>query len=380
MKRFIAALLSMLLLSAMVFPISAAAGTDEETPFLTVSKEYGKLSATITVTSAMPMNNGTVTLSYPEELTLTSAESGIGLPPEGVNSVNSELEGEVTVSWATLSAETKDKTVLKLQLTGPSGQYKILISATTLANGEDKLEGTETGVDAFPIDIILSNNTENPAPSTPVYPGHHSSSSPSKPNPEPEPEPQDSKITEFKDTDPTEWYSEAVEFVLDKGLMKGISADQFDPGGRMTRAMVVTVLYRAAGESDKPYSLDFSDVELDSWYTSAVAWARENGIVFGAGDGTFMPNSYITRQDMVTILYRYAVKNFDITEDSEDLASFSDADDVAPYAEEAVSWAAAAGVINGIPENGVLAIRPHLAATRAQFAMIILNLYEAAGK
>ncbi len=164
------------------------------------------------------------------------------------------------------------------------------------------------------------------------------------------------------------WAHEGIDFALEKGLFQGVSDTLFAPNRTMTRAMLVTVLWRNAG-SPKAGDCDFVDVEPGQWYTKAVAWANENGIVNGVGEGRFAPMSQITREQLATILYRYAGEP--TVEQTGVLETYPDVDSVSVYAVKALSWAVSKGLVNGIQSEGVSYLRPQGPATRAQTAAII---------
>lgn len=173
------------------------------------------------------------------------------------------------------------------------------------------------------------------------------------------------------DINATGWYRRAVDFVIGNGLMNGVSDSRFDPDGSMTRAMLVTVLWRYEGSPEEGKNT-FSDVPNDEWYTKAVAWAAENGIVGGVGDGKFDPNGNITREQMAAILYRYAGKKGFDTSKKGDLSAFPDQARVSAYATDAINWTVAEGIING---NGGR-LDPQGNATRAQVATILMRFIE----
>lgn len=177
----------------------------------------------------------------------------------------------------------------------------------------------------------------------------------------------------FTDVSDTDWYAGAVEFVVSKNLFQGMSATEFRPNVEMSRAMLVTVLYRMSGEKVSSGS-DFADVAADAWYAPAVAWAKENGIVQGITATTFVPNGAVTREQMAAILYRYAqyqgaVPNADQTV----LAGFADEASVSAYAVPAMAWAVQEGLLSGV---GQQKLAPGGVATRAQVATILQRYLE----
>ena len=172
----------------------------------------------------------------------------------------------------------------------------------------------------------------------------------------------------FGDVEADDWFYGDVKYVFENGLMNGVSADLFMPGLTTTRGMIVTVLYRLSGQPEVNGELIFDDVAAGSYYEKAIIWASENGIVNGYGEGKFGPDDAVTREQMAAILCRYAkLMGYD-TEASADLTAFADADSISSYAVDALSWANANGLINGIG-GGLL--DPAGKATRAQVAAIL---------
>lgn len=176
---------------------------------------------------------------------------------------------------------------------------------------------------------------------------------------------------EFTDVAKEDWFYEEVSYVFTEGIMTGISDTEFDPQGTLTRGMVVTMLHRAAGKPAAASKDAFTDVPADTWYTEAVAWAAENGIVNGMGDGLFAPEANITREQLAAILYRYAdQENMDINCGAEDLTGFVDDNRVSGYAIDAMKWAVYSQLMNG--DNNYL--NPQTNATRAQAAAAFARL------
>ena len=174
----------------------------------------------------------------------------------------------------------------------------------------------------------------------------------------------------FTDTVYDAWYAPHVDYVYDHSLMNGTGEHTFSPDSPVTRAMVATVLWRMEG-SPKASGSSFSDVLSGQWYADAVAWAQSKGIVTGYPDGSFRPQSNITREQLATILFRYTKAKGETPVSGADLSGFPDAGSVQSYALEGMRWAIAAGLINGVAANGSSYIRPGSNATRAQFATII---------
>ncbi|MPM08903.1 hypothetical protein SDC9_55219 [bioreactor metagenome] len=174
----------------------------------------------------------------------------------------------------------------------------------------------------------------------------------------------------FTDVAVNDWFYRSVDYVYTNGLMNGMSDTIFNPNGTTTRAMLVTVLWRLAGEPAAVGSSGFSDVAAGTWYSEAVAWAAENGIVSGIGGSLFAPNDSITREQLAVIFCNYArFKGVDVSA-SGDMTQFTDSAVISSWASGAVKWAVSAGLISG-KGNGIL--DPTGTATRAEIATILMR-------
>ncbi len=176
-------------------------------------------------------------------------------------------------------------------------------------------------------------------------------------------------IKRFRDIEHNAWYHNAIEYVVERQLMNGTDTTTFSPSTIFTRAMIVQVLYNREGKP--PVSgHSFTDVKADQWYSDAVAWSAANSIVAGFVDSTFRPDVFTTRQQIATILYRYAAyEGYDISARG-DLSAFADGDQVADWAKDAMQWAVASGLMRG---NDQRKLNPSGTATRAEVATILMN-------
>lgn len=175
---------------------------------------------------------------------------------------------------------------------------------------------------------------------------------------------------QYTDLDANAWYAESVHFALVNGLFVGYGDGTFRPEAALSRAMVATVLYRQAGSPAVTGTSTFPDLK-DDWYADAVAWAQEAKVVIGDDKGLFRPDDDVTREEMVTMLYRFAAsQNMDTTMTG-DLSNFTDASSVQSYATEPMTWAVGNGIILGMGNNE---LAPRESATRAQFAAITARL------
>ncbi len=213
-------------------------------------------------------------------------------------------------------------------------------------------------------------------PAPPVITGGGSSGR--KPQKEPEEKPDDekeevSKIV-FGDTE-NHWAKESIDYVVKLGIMNGMKETEFAPDEKLTRGMLVTMLYRLSGDKNSG-TCEFNDVSPDAWYKDAAVWASENGITDGYGDGKFAPDDYVTREQLAVFLKRYADSkrlNFDKTDTKE----FEDAGVISSWAEEAILWAQASGVLSGRENN---TFDPSNSATRAEIATVFMRFIENATK
>ena len=172
----------------------------------------------------------------------------------------------------------------------------------------------------------------------------------------------------FSDVDDGRWSAGSINYAVGAGYMKGVGDGRFDPEGSLTRAMAVTVLWRREGEPEPAEECGFSDVPVNEWYSTAVSWAKEAGIVKGLTGTAFGPDELITREQLCAVLYRLSSTAPVSVPERADLAGFADGEAVSDWAAEPVAWAVGAGLIKGT-DGGLLAPGGH--ATREQFAAIV---------
>ena len=306
--------------------------------------------------------NKLYTFTYTEKNSGGSGESG-GSGGGVVPSVFTITVSGAENGTVTASAEKAAKgSTVKLTVT-PSEGYETDAVSVKYANNDDvKVETGSDGSYSFtmPGSKVTVNATFKKVETTPVEP------QPSDPTPP-------SAASKFKDLDANAWYSDAVDYVVNNNLFNGTSDTSFEPNGTMTRAMFVTVLSRLEGiDASKYTGTDFTDVNTGQWYSSAIQWASKNNIVGGIGDGKFDPNGNVSREQMATIMYRYAnYKNISTSNvDATKFNAFSDSGSVSSWAVDAVKWAVDKGIINGMGDG---TIAPQGISTRAQVAQIVKN-------
>lgn len=177
----------------------------------------------------------------------------------------------------------------------------------------------------------------------------------------------------FSDIAAEAWYTDAVHYMKDHGIMNGTTDTTFAPNVALSRAMMAAVLYNMEGQPSASASDHFSDVAAGKWYSDAVNWAAENNIVSGLPNGTYAPDQALNREQMASILYRYAEYKGLAVEARTDLDHFSDADTIAPWARDVVEWAVAEKLISGTTAT---TLQPKTTATRAQVAAVLMNYCE----
>ena len=182
-------------------------------------------------------------------------------------------------------------------------------------------------------------------------------------------------LNKFTDLSDDAWYSDSAKYVLENGLMKGVTDSTFAPNENLTRAMLVTVLYRAENEPATNRSIPFSDVDMGAYYASAVSWAKQNGIVNGVTENEFAPNDNITREQIAAIMHRYAqYKGYDVSVgENTSILSYDDFDSISEYAIVSMQYACGSGLIKGKSES---TLNPLDNATRAEIAAILHRFIE----
>lgn len=281
------------------------------------------------------------------------------------------------------SVEFLDSDDSETLTTNSDGQ--VCISTAALSEGSYRV--TAYKLDGSIVPCVCTINVSAPTPDTApddtiitVVPTPSYRPTPSK-NPEqvtietqvPDESTQTQASATFADIEKGSWYEKAADYAIANKLFNGISETEFAPHSEMTRAMLVTVIYRIENPQNPDPAHGFTDIADTSWYAESVAWAAQNGIISGVSETEFAPNSAITREQMATVIYRYAMlKGYTSTESSE-LDAFADADEISEYALDAFKWANAAGLINGVSETS---ISPKTSSTRAQVATILMRFCE----
>ena len=283
-------------------------------------------SVTLTLTEDTATTNGLFTVSYdPQVLTYAGLSSLIGSRAVHVD----EEQGLVTFAYAAPSAIAAGQALAEVKFTYAAPHVASTLRLTTLQKNED------VTVSSPPVELSVRDG--------------------------------DCPSATFRDLDPNAWYHESIDFVLNAGLMNGMSATEFSPNGKLTRGQMVTILYRMAGSPAVDKDAPFTDVKAGRYYTQAIRWAWAEGIANGITPTRFAPEEPITREQMVTFLARYAASTGKKIASQVDLSSFPDSELISEYAKESMAWAVENGILNGM--DGKLA--PKATATPAQSAAVL---------
>ena len=189
---------------------------------------------------------------------------------------------------------------------------------------------------------------------------------------QPEQPEQPEETLPFTDVHTDDWFYNAVKELFDSNIMVGVGQDKFGPSTVLNRGMFATILFNMEGKPSASKSAGFTDVSSDEYYADAVDWAAENGIVSGMGDGTFQPEQSVTREQMASMLYRYAQYKQNAQAATGSLDGFTDASEVSDWAVEAMTWAVSNNIISGTGDN---MLNPQGTATRSEAAQIIAQYH-----
>ena len=304
---------------------------------------------TVTVpVMAADSTNGLFTLSYDAKLLTLKGVTYGGVTLHSM----AQKSGEVTIGYACTDSFTGKVTELTFSYDGVDVETATTLGFTLREDGSD------ASVKSADIDVLLLVPTTPSTPSAPSKPGNNGNN-------------QGNQGSRFDDVKNGDWFYDDVTGIVDRGYMNGVSDRLFAPNGALTRAMLVTILYRVDGKQSASSQSSFTDVVKGSYYEDAVNWAAEKNIVNGYSATKFAPDDLITRQQLAAILWRYAqYKGVDVSANGTTMPDFADRSQIASYAAEAMSWAYSRGIVNGVGGNR---LDPNGGATRAQAATMILR-------
>ena len=337
MKMLTRRLAAVLLVLTMVIAVCPIGNAAEQVDLLKLSAAAEEVAigdevvVTVSATVADVVADGKLSISYNSKvLEFLGVEAGSAWPENSDLSLqaNPDVIDEITVAFAGVYAAKEGSVLeLKFQVVGEGSADIVLASGESyISDAEDYNLGSELTVSiACPSAKFVDLNTD-------------------------------------------EYYHEGVDYVLKKGYMIGMSEDRFSPGTDLTRAQIVTILYRMAGEPEVTGTTPFRDVTGDTWFTDAVVWAYQNEITNGMDKNWFAPMQAVSREQMVTFFARYSRSCGTDTESDQDLSGYTDADMVSNYAADSMRWAVETGLIEGVEEN---VLDPKGKTSRAQAATVV---------
>ena len=314
-------------------------------PQSTGSTSAQRSTVTLDLTAIAPTASSIMEISYnTKELTLSSVTGAATL-----TSWYESVPGTIVFACAERSKATVGELLgqLRFELAAGSSSSKVTIKTkqlneTSFAAGQEKIRTVVLGDSLSQILPAIISSGEKDCPSR-----------------------------SFRDLDTTKWYHEAIDTMLREGLMNGTGNGLFEPNGTLTRAMLVTILWRSEGKPAASAQTSFTDVPAGAYYAEAVRWAAANGVVKGVSSTEFGPSKNITRQELVTILWRLAAKKgLNTSNAGLTVPEFADRSQIAAWAAEAMSWGCTRGILTGKSANRV---DPTGTATRAEAAAMIVR-------
>lgn len=297
-----------------------------------------------------------------EKLLLEEATAGEIITDDVISSINTDITGEINFSAISLQDVTESGTVFVAKFKAiESGTAKtdLKILAYADSNGES--------IDATVTDSKITVEAEAPPMSTGG--SLNGGSGTSKADKSDESEPKTNPNKTFTDVSQTHWAKEYIERAVELGIVSGYENGEFKPDSEMTRAEFATVLWNIAEKPETSAIPNFTDVSESDWFYKQVAWGYGEGIISGTSETAFSPNDKLTREQAMTILYRYS----ESPEAENTLDKFIDGDAVSDYAKNAMNWAISNGIISGINETE---LSPKTSATRAQLATIMVRFLD----
>ncbi|HIT32543.1 MAG TPA: S-layer homology domain-containing protein [Candidatus Enterenecus stercoripullorum] len=350
------------------------------------------------ISANQPLADGKLVLTYPsaalEYAGTQPGEAWTSGSGQLVYEANGDTAGRVALAFAAEDPCTQG-TIFTVEFTASgAGTATVALgseSYVTGVSGSPSASASVTVVDGSTAPTPTPTATPSPEPTTspeptptPSNPGAPGPGAPVLPPVTPSQPPEDDTECDggpdcpsvgFTDVDAGLWYHEAVDYMVENGLMVGTTATTFSPGTGSTRGMLITILYRYAGSPQVQGDMPFSDVAENAFYHDAVLWAFQNNIAQGVGAGTFGPSELITREQLAAFLYRYAQFSGRDTSAQTDLSAHPDAGQISGWAGRALSWAVAEGIVQGGSNSMIM---PQDTATRAHIAAMVFRFAEGA--
>ena len=327
----------------------------EQTAAASDSIKVDAEAQTVTVpVMAADSTNGLFTMSYDADLLTLEGVTYGGVTLHSMT----QKRGEITVGYACTDSYTGKVAELTFRYGRTYQAIDTTLGFTLKEDGTDtNAKQSDVAVTLLPKDIEVVPTPGGNSGNNGSNNGNNNGSS--------------NQGSRFDDVKNGDWFYDDVNDIVERGYMNGVSDKLFAPNGALTRAMLVTILYRVDGQQPASTKSGFTDVVKGSYYEAAVNWAAEKNIVNGYSATQFAPDDLITRQQLAAILWRYAkYKGVDVSANGTTIPNFADRDQIASYAGEAMSWAYSRGIVNGVGGNR---LDPNGGATRAQAAAMILR-------
>lgn len=364
-KRLGSAILALLLVLSVSGSAFAATGTDA-TVRLSGTHQSGQITVYVYLT-AEGATNGKVEVSYDaDQAAFVSAAASV---EDWIVSVNGETDALISFAWVGTALSAEEICIATLV-------FEVIDNDAFWTNFS--AEATELYASGSAVDVTSASNAigiqikETSAPIIPdepvVIPPHPDVPVEPEDNEDPV-TPDEPEVPECTFTDIDHWAKESILAVYNAGLMNGVSDTSFAPDEKVSRAMVVQVLYRMAGTPAVTGTNSFTDL-TDEWYKDAIQWAVDNGITNGRSDTSFAPNADVTREELATFIYRFAKLSGEDIGTSIDLSGYEDADSISSWAVPYLSWANAKGLINGRTATTLV---PGGTALRGELATILVR-------
>ncbi len=374
MKTRIRSLIMAMLLVLSLTVTSMAAGTGSDAGITLYAEQVSDQIVLYVYLTAKDSTNGRIVIDYDyEQLKLAGASTN----DAWVTSVNASTAGEVSFAWVGSSTAASSLLVTLNFSLLEKGPYSVDF-------GAEMAELYKSGVDVLGSKTIrasltISSSYTGSEGTNPLPPADPQPSDPTPGEDEEKPginievpeltEARYNAIVEQYPDAEDHWAEENIVKAINAGLFNGTGANTFTPDGVVTRGMFVTLLYRLSGEPEVDGKMSFTDVPANQYYANAVIWASSNGIVNGVTDTEFAPDQEVSREQMVTMLYRFAKASGADVSEKTGLKGFGDSADVSSWAAEAMSWAVAEGIITGSAGN----LNPADDSTRAQIATVLVR-------
>lgn len=334
---------------------------------------------TVSASEALDACSGSMTICYDSGLQVLQCEKGEIMNEFNVMINPENDKNQIRMNFMGVTPLSAAGEFIKIKFSAKSNEtknYNIFIKDAELFKLDESFIPVKSNVGVIEVTEVKTGSSGGGAVKRPAQSEKNSSGSQETAEPDKNETQHAIWSNPFLDVRESDWFYKNVRYAVENKLMNGVSTDKFNPDEALTRAMLVTILYRYAGEPDENNSVPFADVALGLYYSDAVKWAYQKKIVTGVSENEFAPDRNITREEIAAIIYRYAKyseNNTNVEEDA-DLALYNDFNDISEYAITAMQYAVGKGLIVGKTDT---TLNPKDNATRAEFAAVLQRFIEA---